>query len=78
VSDELHRFPENMREQCGFGAGAVYGPGIAGGCRQANVALRAYSMAEQKGRKRLQIVTALMTARIIWTTFQAPSVVSKN
>ena len=48
VSDDLYRFPENMGEECGLGAGIVYGPGNAtNSCGQANIALRAYSLAEQ-------------------------------
>ena len=31
MGDDLNRFPENVREECGFGASSVDGPGCAAG-----------------------------------------------
>ena len=51
MGNDLHRFPENPREKCGFGAGVVYGPGSAAyACGQANIALRADTVAQQECR----------------------------
>lgn len=46
MSDDLHCFPEKMREKSSLRTRIVDGPGnAASGARQANIALRADSMA---------------------------------
>ena len=51
MGDNLHRFPEDIREESGFRTGIVDGPGYAAsGARQANISLRAYPAAQQERR----------------------------
>src|SRR6516225_10639634 len=50
VGDDLERLAKDIREERGFGACIVYGPGRARACRQANVALRAHTMPKQESR----------------------------
>src|SRR5436309_15846692 len=51
MSDDLYRFPENVREESCFRAGIVDGPRYAARwAGQANISLRADSMAQQERR----------------------------